>query len=53
MSIDAVEFKEAWPNRQHSNLGAQPAWFIGRDDFMKNKRTTGPHIDLHGADLLE
>jgi hypothetical protein len=53
MSIDGVKFAEAWPNRTQSQLGAQTAWFIGREDLLKNKRTTGRHIDLHDADLLE
>jgi hypothetical protein len=53
MSIDGVKFEEAWPKRRESHLGAQPAWFISREDLLKNKRTTGRHIDLHDAGLLE
>jgi len=53
MSIDGVKFEEAWPRRTQSNVGAQPAWFIGREDLLKNKRTTGRHIDLHDAGLLQ
>jgi hypothetical protein len=49
MSIDGVKFEEAWPNRRQSHLGAQAAWFIGREDLLKNKRTTCRHIDLHYA----
>jgi hypothetical protein len=49
MSIDGVTFGEAWPQRTQSHLGAQPAWFISREDLVKNKRTTGRHIDLHYA----
>jgi hypothetical protein len=49
MSIDGVKFEEAWPKRRQSHLGAQPAWFISREDLLKNKRTMGRHIDLHYA----
>jgi hypothetical protein len=53
MSIDGVTFDEACPRRVESHVGAQPAWFISREDLLKNKRTTGRHIDLHDAGLLE
>jgi hypothetical protein len=53
MSIDGVKFEEAWPARTQSYLGTQPAWFISREDLLKNKRTTSRHIDLHDAGLLE
>ena len=53
MSIDGLKFAEAWPNRRQSALGAQPAWFIGRADLIKNKRASARHIDLHDAELLE
>jgi hypothetical protein len=52
MSIDGVAFSEAWPNRQESSLGQTRAWFIGRDDLLRNKLASGRHIDLHDADLL-
>jgi len=53
MSIDGVRFPEAWPNRTQSKLGQQAAWFIGRQDLIKNKRASGRHIDLHDAEILE
>jgi hypothetical protein len=53
MSIDGVKFEEAWPRRTPSKIGAQPAWFIGREDLLTNKRTTHRHIDLHDVELLE
>ena len=53
MSIDAVRFEDAWPNRTQSRLGNEAAWFIGRDDLVKNNRASGRHIDLHDAELLE
>jgi hypothetical protein len=53
MSIDGVKFEEAWPKRREAHLGARPAWFISREDLLKNKRTTSCHIDFHDASLLE
>ena len=53
MSLDAVTFAEAWPNRQQSKLGNAEAWFIGRGELIRNKRAVGRHIDLHDAELLE
>ena len=53
MSIAAVRFEDAWPNRTQSRLGNEAAGFIGRDDLVKNKRASGRHIDLHDAELLE
>ena len=53
MSIHAVRFEDAWPNRTQSRLGNEVAWFIGRDDLVRNKRASGRHIDLHDVELLE
>lgn len=52
MSIEGVTFDEAWPHRVESHLGSERAWFIGRDELIRNKRAAGRHIDLHDADLL-
>lgn len=44
MSVDGITFEEAWPNRYGSHLGAQPAWFIGRSDLIRNnKGLRAPH----------
>jgi hypothetical protein len=53
MSIDGVEFQEAWPNRSQASIGAQQVWFISRQDLVRNKRACGRHIDLHDLDLLK
>ena len=53
MSIDGLRFEDAWPNRQEAELGHQKAWFISRQDLIRNKRASGGHIDLHDAELLE
>jgi hypothetical protein len=53
MPVDGVSFAEAWPNRVEGRLGNERAWFISREDLIRNKRATGPYIDLHDAELLE
>src|ERR1700689_4058437 len=53
MSIEGVTFDEAWPRRVESHVGSERAWFIGRDELIRNKRAAGRHIDLHDADLLD
>jgi hypothetical protein len=53
MSVDGVTFQEAWPSRQESLFGGVKAWFIGRQELLRNKRASGRHIDLHDADLLQ
>jgi hypothetical protein len=51
--LTAKDFAEAWPNRQQSKPGNAQAWFIGRDELIRNKRAVGRHIDRHDAELLE
>ena len=53
MSIDGVKFDDAWPRRQKAPIGGHEAWFIGREDLIANKRSSGRHIDLHDIGLLE
>ncbi len=37
MSIDGVEFVDAWPNRQEGDFDGIPANFISADDLITNK----------------
>jgi hypothetical protein len=53
MSVDGIKFEEAWPNRNQAPFGTVDAWFIGRQDLVRNKRASGRHIDLHDVELLE
>lgn len=53
MSVDGLRFEEAWPNRVGAPLGPERAWFVSRQDLIRNKRAMGRHIDLHDVDLLE
>jgi hypothetical protein len=48
-SITGVGFEEAWAEREPADLDGLPVFFIGRAEFLKNKRATGRAQDL--ADL--
>jgi len=37
---------------KNRSWAGQVAWFVGRGIFIKNKRASGRHIDLHDAYLL-
>jgi hypothetical protein len=52
MSVAGLRFEEAWPNRNQSEMGAVRAWFISREDLVRNKRASGRPVDLLDADLL-
>ena len=52
MSIDGVEFDPAWRRRVQSDFGGGVAWFISREDLIRNKRATGRSIDRHDLGLL-
>lgn len=47
-----LTFAEAWPNRLHGQFGPVAAEFIGRADFIRNKRATGRPKDLGDLDAL-
>ncbi len=51
--IDAVIFEEAWRRRVEGPLFGVPVSFIGRDDFIRNKRATGRAKDLADVAALE
>ena len=51
--IDAVIFEEAWQRRIEDNLFGVPVPFIGRDDFIRNKRAAGRPKDLADVAALE
>jgi len=48
-SITGVDFDEAWAGRAPGEIDRIPVCFIGRADFVKNKRATGRAQDR--ADL--
>lgn len=50
-SIEGVTFTEAWEGRSEGHYGAQSVCFLGRSEFIKNKRAVGGPQDL--ADIEE
>ncbi|MBI5281575.1 MAG: nucleotidyltransferase [Candidatus Solibacter usitatus] len=52
-SISGVQFAEAWERRQRVACNDIEAWFIHREDLIRNKRAAGRPQDLVDADLLE
>jgi len=51
--IDGVPFEQAWSNRVTATYGDQPAYFIGRDDLIANKKAAGRPQDLADVAYLE
>jgi Nucleotidyl transferase of unknown function (DUF2204) len=52
MSIEGIEFDEAWTNRIESDVGGVEAFFISKRDLIKSKRATGRRQDIIDAELL-
>jgi hypothetical protein len=50
-SITGVTWEQAWQGRQAGNLANIPVFFLGKSEFIANKRATGRLKDL--ADLEE
>jgi hypothetical protein len=44
--LTGLAFEEAWPARDAGRFGDLTVDFIGRDDFIRNKRATGRAKDL-------
>ncbi len=51
-SIDGVTWEEAWTGRAPGAYGDVPVSFLGRAEFVRNKRTTGRHKDLADIEAL-
>ncbi|MBV8531780.1 MAG: hypothetical protein JO104_10715 [Candidatus Eremiobacteraeota bacterium] len=52
-AIDGVTFDEAWAARAEGMLGNIPVFFIGRDEFLRNKRASGRTKDIADAEAVE
>ena len=48
-SITGVTFDEAWRERVSGDLDGIPVQFIGREEFVRNKKATGRSKDLADA----
>ena len=46
MSIDGVQFEDAWPNRQKGDFDGIPVDFIGREDLVTNKTISARPQDV-------
>jgi hypothetical protein len=51
--LTALEFRDAWPHRVRGSFGGVEVDFIGREDFIRNKRQTGRLKDLADVEGLE
>ncbi len=52
-AIDGVSFEEAWTGRAAGRFGKQPVAYLGRTEFLKNKRAAGRPQDLADIDAIE
>ena len=51
-SIDGVSFEEGWAGRLEAKLGEYAVPFLGREEFLRNKRASGRPKDLADIALL-
>ena len=51
-AIAGVAFDEAWPRMVTSHYGAQPVFFISKDDLIANKQASGRKQDLLDLESL-
>ena len=51
-SISGVEFEDAWKNKVTGRYGDEQVYFIGKEDLIKNKKSSGRKSDLDDLDRL-
>jgi hypothetical protein len=51
-AIDGVTFDEAWAARVAGKFGGQPVSYLGRTEFLRNKRAAGRPQDLADIDAI-
>jgi hypothetical protein len=51
--LTGLSFEEAWRDRAAGHFGNQCVFYISRDHFLKNKRSTGRPQDAVDAEQLE
>ncbi len=51
-SIDGVTFDDGWKGRLEAKLGQHTVPFLGREEFLRNKRASGRPKDLADIALL-
>lgn len=50
-AIDGVERAEAWHGKLAGDYGSVPTHYLGRREFIANKRACGRHKDLADVDV--
>ena len=50
--IDGLVTEEIWQTKEKGKLGPHDVFYLGREAFIKNKRTTRRHKDLADLELL-
>ena len=51
-AIDGVGWEEAWAGRATTHCGSHDLAFLGRREFIKNKRATGRTKDLADIEAI-
>jgi hypothetical protein len=52
LTLDGVEFAEAWPDRLETLFAGVPAFVISRHHLITNKKTAGRLQDLADVEQL-
>ncbi len=52
MSLTGVSWEDAYSNRVHGKYGDVGVFYIGRDQFVSNKKATGRQKDLADLEAL-
>jgi len=52
-SIVGCNFEQVWKKRVRGKYGEQWAWFIGRDELIRNKTLSGRRQDRADLELLQ
>lgn len=50
--VDGLVPEEIWQTKEKGKLGPHDVFYMGREAFIKNKRTMGRHKDLADLELL-
>jgi len=50
--VDGVQWTEAWENRKAGTYGSVPTNYLGRQQFIQNKRAAGRRKDLADIEAL-
>jgi hypothetical protein len=52
-TIDGVDWTVAWAGRNHGEYGGVPVCFLGKPEFIKNKKAVGRLKDLADVEALQ